>query len=111
MLQFVARQNVERRRSRLQTETGRTIRTFLLKLLAEEEDKLGRDYELLADVEREIINGHARIARQEVIVRDLEGNGGDGAGAKALLQTFTLTQQAYADYRHKILKAIDGGEL
>jgi hypothetical protein len=60
---------------------------------------------------QEIINGHARITRQEIIVRDLDGNGGDGAGAKALLQTFTLTQQAYADYRHKILKAIDGGEL
>ena len=111
MLQFVARQNVERCRSKLQTEIDPTTRIFLLKLLVEEEDKLGRDYELLTDVEREIINGHARITRQEVIVRDLEGYGGDGAGAKPLLQTFTLTQQAYADYRHKILKAIDGGEL
>jgi hypothetical protein len=64
MLQFVARQNVERCRSRLKTETDPTTRAFLLKLLVEEEDKLGLDYQLLGDVEREIINGHARITHK-----------------------------------------------
>jgi hypothetical protein len=111
MHRFVARQNVKRCRSRLETETDPTKRSVLLKLLVAEEDKLGRDYELLVEVEREIVKGDGRITRQEVIIDNLQHDGKESSMAKALLETFTLTQLAYADYRRKILAVIDNREF
>ncbi len=111
MHRFVARQNVERCRHRLETETDPTRRAFLLKRLLDEEDKLALDYELLDDLEREIINGHARITRQEVVIRDLESKGGNSTGARALLETFIMTQRLYADYRRKIVAVVEGREV
>jgi hypothetical protein len=108
MERFVARQNIERCRSRLEAETDPAQRTHLLRLLVEEEDKLGLDYEGLTDVEREIVNGYARIARQKTIVQQLDGDGRDSTKAKALLETFELTQQVHAHFRRRILAKING---
>jgi hypothetical protein len=83
MERFVARQNIDRCRARPETETEPTKRTFLLKLLVDEENKLGLDYELLVDVEREIANGHARINRQQIIIGQLDGDGESSAAAKS----------------------------
>jgi hypothetical protein len=110
MERFVARQNIERCRARLAIEIDPAQRTHLLRLLVEEEDKLGADYEVLTDVEREIVNGYTRIARQKIIIQELDSDGRDSAVAKALLDTFTLTQRLYENYRHKIFARINGHE-
>ena len=66
---------------------------------------------MLTDVEREILKGYTRIARQKTIVQELDGDGRDSTKAKALLETFELTQQVHAHFRRKVLARINGHHL
>jgi hypothetical protein len=50
MDRFIARENIRHFRDRLISETDPTVRSSLQRLLVEEEDKLAKDLELLADL-------------------------------------------------------------
>ena len=64
MLKFVAMQNVERFRAKLNNETHPERRILLQRLLVEEEDKLGATFELLASVQRAINDCRQQIAER-----------------------------------------------
>ncbi len=111
MDRFVARQNVELCRLRLETETDPQRRAQLHRVLVEEENKLGKNYERLADVEREIAKGHVRIANQQALIEHHNGNGHDPSVAEALLEAFLSTQAVYVQFRDTLLAALKHHEL
>lgn len=68
MRRFIARANIKHLRARLEAEVEPKARALVTKLLVEEEDKLGADFELLAELDQHVRTGHERIARQAVLV-------------------------------------------
>ncbi len=107
MQEFVARQNVERCRSRLETETDPKRRAFLLKLLVDEEDKLGRSLELLDDVEREILKARARMDELKVLIADLERYGSSSGTNRLQLEGKSQLLDVHAQYRRNLLTELD----
>ncbi len=111
MDKFVARQNVELCRSRLETETDSQKRAQLHRVLVEEENKLGDTYERLVDIEREIAKGQVRIKSQQAVVEHYNGNGHDPSVATALLEAFIATQAMYVQFRDRLLSGLKHHEL
>jgi hypothetical protein len=104
MDRFIARENIKHFRDRLWVESDPDMRSRLHKLLVAEEDKLGADFELLADVERHIADGNHRIKRQRAIVTDMQRDGHDGlVQARVLLESFMDSQLLSKNYRRRIL--------
>jgi len=103
MDRFVARQNIDRCRSRLETETDPTRRAFLLKLLVQEEDKLGYTLELLDDVEREILKARTQIDAFKVLIADLERYGNSSGTDRGQLEAKSQILDVYAQYRRNLL--------
>jgi hypothetical protein len=104
MDRFIARENIRHFRDRLWSEVDQDVRGRLQKLLVAEEDKLGADFDLLADVERHIADTDLRIERQRAIVADLERDGYNGrVQARGLLDGLMESQVLHEDYRQRIL--------
>ena len=59
--------------------------------------------EHLAEAERHIAEGKARIVKQRAIIADLERDGHDTTQAYALLRTFLKTQAGHEEHRKSIL--------
>ena len=98
----VARENIKHFSSRLKSELHPRVRSYVQKLLVREEDKLGADLELLAEVERTIIGFDALIETQKRLVATLEHNG-DGAGReRATLNGLRNAHDLCQMYRQKI---------
>jgi hypothetical protein len=109
---YIARENIRHFRERLCVETDSGLRSRLLSLLIEEENKLGADLELLTDVERHISDGHHRIERQRAIIITMERDGhSDLAQARGLLECLIESQLLFKDYRQRILIEIDQNGL
>ena len=107
MDRFIARENIKHFRDRLSVEIDPDMRSRLHKLLVAEEDKLGADFELLADVERHIADGNRRIKRQRAIVTDMQRDGHDGlVQARVLLESLMDSQLLSKNYRRRILMEI-----
>ena len=107
MDRFVARENIKHFRDWLWVEIDPDMRSRLNKLLVAEEDKLGADFELLADVERHIADGNRRIKRQRAIVTDMQRDGHDGhVQARVLLESLMDRQLLSKNYRRRILMEI-----
>jgi hypothetical protein len=107
MDRFIARENIKHFRDRLSVEIDLDMRSRLHKLLVAEEDKLGADFELLADVERHIADGNRRIKRQRAIVTDMQRDGHDGlVQARVLLESLMDSQLLSKNYRRRILMEI-----
>jgi hypothetical protein len=104
---FVARENINRFRGRLRSETDAALRAQLQKLLVEEEDKLAADLELLADLAREIGKCQQWIARQQVLVENLERGGSDTTTARALLNGVTETLIIHQAYRQRVATRLE----
>ena len=112
MHRFVARENIRHLRERLASDIDPKTRAHITRLLVEEEDKLGADFELLSDLDRHIRNGHQRIAQQTVVVAALERDGHDGfAQAKVLLDALIEGQCLHERYRQTVLTSIEKNEL
>ena len=112
MDKFVARENIRRLRVELASDPDPNKRSALAKLLVEEEDRLGADLELLADLDGQIRRGREAIARQIAIVAAMEGGGHSGVGqARALLAALAEGQELHERYRQKVLIAIEQSEL
>ena len=103
MDRFVARQNIDRCRSRLETDTDPARRAFLLKLLVQEEDKLGYTLELLDDVEREILKVRTQIDAFKVLIADLERRGHSSGSDRGRLEATSQVLDVYAQYRRNLL--------
>ena len=112
MDRFIARENIKHLRNRLWSESEAATRGSLQKLLVEEEDKLGASFELLADLERHIDDGHRRIERQRILVATLERDGHDGLPtAQTLLAVMLDTQLLHSNYRDQVLTRIERNRL
>jgi hypothetical protein len=108
---YVTKQNVSRFRELLSSESDTSRAADLVKLLIEEEDKLGASSERLEDIDQEIAKGDKRIAWQRTLVAAMERDGRDAAVAKALLENLTQIQAMYQQYRQALLAAIDRNRL
>lgn len=105
---FIAWENVKHLRGQLASEIDRKARSVQMKLLIEEEDKLGADFELLADLDRHIRRGLELIARQTVLVATMERDGHNGiVQAKTLLDCLVEGQNLHEGYRQKVLVSIE----
>ncbi|MGN6570091.1 MAG: hypothetical protein ACTHLO_01600 [Pseudolabrys sp.] len=112
MDRFIARENIKHLRIRLESECTPGLRANLQRLLIEEEDKLGANLELLADLERHIDDGHQRIARQRILVAEMERSGHIGyMTAAVLLEAMIDSQDLHTHYRKRILIEIERNQL
>jgi hypothetical protein len=112
MDKFVARENIRHFREKLWIENDPDMRVRLRTLLVAEEDKLAADIELLADIDRHIADGHARIVRQLALVAELQQNGHNGTGeAERLLDAMRDSQDLHNDYRRRVLTKIEQNRL
>jgi hypothetical protein len=109
---FIARENIKHFRDRLWSENDRDTWSRIQKLLVAEEDKLGADLELLADIERHIADGSQRIERQQALVAIMQRDGHDGLPvAQALLDGMIEGQILHVAYRERTLTAIKQNRL
>jgi ATP/maltotriose-dependent transcriptional regulator MalT len=106
-----ARESIASYRARLQSETDPAKLATLLKLLLDEEDKLGISLEHLADIEQEIGKGSKRIEHQRFIIETLERSGQSATVAKNLLESLTQTQALYSCYGNRLLIELNRNEL
>ncbi len=108
---FIARENVKHlRESSRRKWIPRHDRSSTL--LVAEEDKLGVDFELLADLDQHVGANHERIARQTALVATMERDGHVGLGqAKALLACLTDSHDLHEGYRQRVLIRINQNRL
>lgn len=112
MYRFIARENIRYFRDRLWSEVDPDARGRLRKLLIAEEDKLGADQALLADIDRHISDGRHRIDKQQTLVTAMERDGHNGlALARILLDCMIETQLLHQAYRRHILIKVEQNEL
>ena len=112
MQRFVARENIKHLREHLASNVDPKTRAQVTRLLVDEEDKLGADYELVADLDRHIRNGHDHIARQRGLVATMERDDHPALGqAKALLDGLTTSQDLHERYRRSVLSRIEENKL
>ena len=112
MYRVFASQNIRHCRDRLWLEVDPEARARLQKLLIAEEDKLGNDVELLADLDRHISDGKRRIDRQRALVTAMERDGHNGlAHSRVLLACLTESQLLHKEYRPHVQIRIDHSEL
>jgi hypothetical protein len=103
MDRFIARENIRHFRDHLGSEVDPDSRALLHRLLIAEEDKLGKDLELLADLDRHISDGNHRIDRQRELITAMDRDGHNGlAHARTLLDS----QLLHKEYRQRTLLKI-----
>ena len=107
MDRFIARENIRHFRTMLATNIDPEARARLHRLLVEEEDKLGKDLELLADIERHIEDGNRRIETQRARVDRMRATNHSGlAQGEAFLDGLIESQRIHATYCVTISKSI-----
>jgi hypothetical protein len=104
MDRFIARENIRHFRERLESQNDPETRALLKKLLIAEEDKLAKDLELLASVDRHIADCSHRIDRQRILVATMERANHSGLqAAKILLESLLESQVLHTEYRQRTL--------
>jgi hypothetical protein len=114
MDRFIARENIRHYRDMLLSDLNLKpeVRLLVHKLLVEEEDKLGKDLNLLADIERHIADGARRIEAQQSRVRAMQANGHDGVGrAQAFLNGMMESQRVSTKYHQLVAEEIGRNHL
>jgi hypothetical protein len=108
----IARQNVRHLRGRLFSELDPRTRSRVERLLVEEENKLGADLELIAEVERAIANFDALIIAQLTLVAALERQGHEcDARDRSLLEGLRQSQRLHKEYHQSLLVTFKQGRL
>jgi hypothetical protein len=79
----------------------------LHRLLVQEEDKLGHDFEALREVENHISGAKGHVNRQQALLASTESNGHDSTHALVLLNAYSETLFALENQRDKILIKLD----
>ena len=109
MQRFVARQNVERfRQQLLDSNTDGARRSLVLKLLIEEEDKLGRTREVLREMEQQILTIKQIIDKQRETLAMLKSNGHSMERAERTLSNLLDLLATYEMHHNKIEVALSG---
>jgi hypothetical protein len=112
MSRFIARVNIRHYHDMLLSDVGPQERSRVHKLLVEEEDKLGKDLELLIDIERHIAEGARRIEVQQSRVRALLADRHTGVErAQAFLDGMVESQRISMEYRQRLRKEIERNRL
>lgn len=112
MDRFVARQNVRQFHDKLLSDVGPEVRATLQALLVAEEDKLGQDLELLADIERHLAECGRRIAAQQARVDALKTAGQNGvARAQAFLDGMRESHSISLRYHRIVAREIARNRL
>jgi len=105
---IMARLLIRQYRDVLLSDIGSEQRSLVQKQLIKEEDKLGKDLQLLADIERHIAETCQRIEAQQVRVSTIQANGRDGlVVAQALLDGLLESQQLSMEYRQRVMDEIE----
>ena len=102
MDKFTARENMQHFRDRLKTETDPTVRSRLHRLLIEEEDKLGYNYEAIREIDSHIAHAKAHMNRQHALVASMERDGHDTKQALVLLSAYSEVLLLFQSQREKI---------
>ena len=104
---FVGRLNLSRFAARLRVERDPTTRSSLHRLLLEEANNLAFNLGQLGSLQREVIEGRARIAIQIAVVETLAANGQDARLAQSMLCDLIEVQKTIERYRQVIVEAMD----
>jgi len=102
---FVGRLNLSRFAARLRVERDPTTRSSLHRLLLEEANNLAFNLGQLGSLQREVIEGRARIAIQIALVETLASNGQDARLAESVLCNLIEVQKTIEQYRQVIVDA------
>src|SRR6516162_11854639 len=105
--QFVSSLNLSRFAARLRVERDPTTRSSLHRLLLEEANNLAFNLGQLGSLQREVIEGRARIAIQIALVETLAANGQDARLAQRILTDLIEVQKTVEQYRQVIVDAMD----
>jgi hypothetical protein len=105
--QFVSSLNVARFVDRLRVEHDPAIRRSLNRLLLREWDNLGINLGQLGNVQREVIEGRARIAVQIAVAETMVANGQDARLAESMLSNLIDAQRTIEQYRQIIVDAMN----
>jgi hypothetical protein len=112
MDRFVARENIRHFRDLLWSELTSAERSRVQKLLVEEEDKFGRDQELLFLIEGHIANGNRVISQQQARVASLRQRGDkDVDRAQTLLDSMTESQRLLVRYHEQVVTHVRRNHL
>ena len=107
MDRFIARENIKHFRDMLLSDIDPSTRARVQRLLVEEEDKLGKNLELLADIENHIAQAERLIETQRSVVEALQRDGHNGIErAVALLDGMVESQQVSTDYHHRVANEV-----
>ena len=107
---FIARENIRSYQETLLSDIEPEVRSRVHKLLVGEEDKLAKNLELLADIERHIAEGSRRIEAQQSRVRAMKADGHDGVEkAQIILDGFLESLQLSMEYRERVKREIERG--
>jgi hypothetical protein len=109
----IARQNVRHLRGRLFSELNLRTRSRVERLLLEEENKLGADLELIAEVERAIANFDELIVLIVApLAAALERRGQEcDARDSSLLRGLRQSQRLHKEYHQSLLATFKQGRL
>jgi hypothetical protein len=104
---LIARENIRHLRDRLKSEFDHENRSRLHRLLIAEEDRLGATLDMLSQIDRQIANTKALIARLSAVVTTMTLNGRDGGKDAALLDGLESTQLVIESYRQRVLTKLN----
>ena len=107
MAQFVSSLNLSRFVARLRVERDPTTRSSLHRLLLEEANNLAFNLGQLGSLQREVIEGRARIAIQIAFVETLMATRQDAGWAESVLSNLIEVQKTIEQYRQVIVDATD----
>jgi hypothetical protein len=102
---FVGRLNLSRFAARHRVERDPITRSSLSSLLLEEANNLAFNLGQLGSLQREVIEGKARIAIQIAFVETLTANGQDVRWAESVLSNLIEVQNTIEQYRQVIVDA------
>jgi len=104
--QFASDLNVARFVDKLREEHDPVTRALLHRLLLEEWNKCGFNLKQLGKLQRQMIEGGARIAIQKAVVETLAANGQDVRLAEGILSNLVEIQRIFEQrYRHERMAA------
>ena len=97
--QFVSEQNIARFVDQLRRKSNAVRQDTLKRLLLEEENRFAAAAARLQMVDRNILDGAARIANQARLVSELKSNGRDAREAERILRTLEMIQGLFVGFR------------
>src|SRR5512146_2938763 len=107
MDRFIARENIRHFRDKLLSDVDGAVRLSVERLLLAEENKLGHDLELLADVHEHIAECDRRIEAQRARVSTMLADGHNGfVRANAFLNHMMESRRIFVRYQELLTEDV-----